>query len=357
MDDLSLKLNADLVKIEPEVTSINYLHDERFRRIGRCMPSYVSALAQCVPSVAATKAMGESFKVIYPEGVKGTLVRSGPGYLSVMRSDTSSDFVAHAHFVPLGSEALVMGAFTAMSAVTGQYYLHHINQELSEIQSKLDAVLDFLYDEKACELFAITKSVASVYANYDSILKSQEQRIASICTIQEAKIVSEKNIQFYARDMNRTINITDVKKIGEQALHKLKDGLDNYRQAINLYGVCSLLEIFLSENFETPFLDYIRNDLKAHVDAHTKAMSKLEGKLSQIRQLAGSKDFVRQRFSGSRTESLDSFIRELQSQLGEKSPVKDFETIMTQVVNTYTKPTEFHVLKDGTIYQRIYTVV
>ena len=90
--------------------------------------------------------------------------------------------------------------------MTNQHYLHLISAQLNLIQTQLDHLLDFLYDDKACRIYAEVMAVMSIYRNYSSIMACNEQRIASIQTIQQAKIFAEQNIQFYYRDMNSLVD-------------------------------------------------------------------------------------------------------------------------------------------------------
>ena len=61
----------------------------------------------------------------------------------------------HASFYPLAAQAAVLGAFTVLSAVTGQYFLTQINSELKIVNQKLDEILGFLYGEKKAELMVM----------------------------------------------------------------------------------------------------------------------------------------------------------------------------------------------------------
>ena len=235
-----LSLDGKSVLVEASKTKLDYSHHPNYKRVGVCSLAQVDALAQIAPSVIAAEEASNLYRVVYPTGVIGTLVERDGGYLSVMRD--SNGFVGHATYVPLQkAEALAFGAFSAMSLVTGQYYMHKINRQMTDVQTKLDAVLDFLYDEKSCELYANAKTVSGIYENYSSIASNSIHRSAALRSIQQAKTISEKNVQFYYRDMNKAADQINPSRMDQKIVGSLQDILENYAQSINLYGICSIL--------------------------------------------------------------------------------------------------------------------
>ena len=350
MEDIISFGGNKTVLVTPEKTEIDYVRHPGYKRIGMCSLAQVDALAQLAPSAIAAKEASSLYRVVYPQGVIGTLVEHNGGYLSVMRNETG--IVGHATYVPLQqTDALALGAFSAMSVVTGQYYMHRLNQQMAEVQSKLDAVLDFLYDEKSCELYANAKTVNGIYENYSTIVNNAGHRAAALAAIQQAKTVSEKNVQFYYRDMNKTADQINPSKLEQRIINSLRDILGNYAQSINLYGICSILEIFLSQNFSKSFMTFIEKDLKQHIEIHNKVLSKLEGKLGEMIN-AASRPTIPVIGGKPDTELMQKLLSEVQSLIGEESPVKTFEPVIREVIKTFSEKTEFHILKDGTIYQK-----
>ena len=249
-DDALTILNSDVVKLDKVNEQIDYKRDARFRQIDNRTAAQVSGLLQYLPQTIAGNALNGTFRVEFPEGISGVLVQHGNGYLSVMKDLDNGKFVGQATFVPTSNTApMLLGMFTALSVVTSQYYLAQINQNLKEVQRKLDQVLDFLYSDKACEIYAELQAVRTIYLNYPAIMKADEQRTASIATIQHAKTVAERNIQFYYRDMNKRV-MSELEDKGmplpdlmnrlnddktKSLAYGLIDDLNSYNQAINLY--------------------------------------------------------------------------------------------------------------------------
>lgn len=345
----------DAVKLCQVDESIDYKSDARFRQIDNRTAAQVSGLLQYLPQLAAGNALKGTFRVEFPKGISGALVKHGNGYLSVMKGADNGKFVGHATYIPTSESApVLLGMFTAFSVVTSQYFLAQINQNLEEVQRKLDQVLDFLYSNKACEIYAESQVVRTIYMNYPAIMNATEQRMASIATIQHAKTVAERNIQFYYRDMNKRV-MTELEDKGmplsdlmsrlsddksRNLAYGMLDDLNSYNQAINLYSICSVLEIVLSQNFDNSYLDFIEEDLTDHYKAHNIIIGKLDGKLTALANKKG-------------TSRLDPVMKDVQNLLGEGSPEKRFKDVISQIRSSYNSRAEYRILEDGTVYQKI----
>ncbi len=70
---------------------------------------------------------------------------------------------------------------------------------------KLDEILEFLYGDKKTELMAEMSFIRYAYENYASIMSHEQQRIATIISLQEARKVAMKDIGSYIYDLETTI--------------------------------------------------------------------------------------------------------------------------------------------------------
>ena len=174
--------------ISPCENILDFKNENRFFKLALTSEQkiQISALCQQIPQVAVTGTMAQAYIAKFPEGLPHTLtaLRQG-GFGSPIRGDTG--FIGSASFYSLSAQAALMGAFTAVSVVTGQYFLSQINQELSVINQKISEILQFLYEDKKSELIAEVKFAQYAYQNYTSIMTHESQRIATICSLQQAK--------------------------------------------------------------------------------------------------------------------------------------------------------------------------
>ncbi len=155
----------------------------------------LGAVLRELPVVAAG---GNLYTVKFPKGVPHTLTKfKNGGYSTMIHNPETGDLLAHASFHRLGGQTVLLGAFTVMSIATSQYFLTEINSELKIINNKIDQILDFLYGDKKAELLAEISFTKYAYDNFSTIMQYDAQRIATIGSLQEARKVAMKDIEFY----------------------------------------------------------------------------------------------------------------------------------------------------------------
>ena len=77
------------------------------------------------------------------------------------------------------------------------------------MRMNLDKILEFLYGDKKAELMAEISFVKYAYQNYNSIMSHEAQRTATIASIQKAKKVAMKDIEFYMNDLDSAAKTKD----------------------------------------------------------------------------------------------------------------------------------------------------
>jgi len=240
----------------------------------------VTGLLQQTPLAFTSGFTSSCYVVSFPEGLPHTLTKLKQGGYGSMIQGEHGGFVGSASFYKMTTQAAVLGAFTAMSAVTGQYFLAEINSELELVNKKLDDILEFLYGDKKAELMAEISFVKYAHNNYSTIMMFDEQRIATISSLQDAKKIAMKDIDFYLNDLYACVNekTKDYKGLQEtvKRAERAKQCAEISRQ---LYVVSGLLEIYFSQNYEQQYLDYVENDMIAYINKCSSSILSDYGKL------------------------------------------------------------------------------
>lgn len=225
------------------------------------MSSFISQ----IPTLTASNALSGAYKVSFPEGVVGTLMKyknGGVGSTIV----ANGKIVDHASFHSISSNAAVFGAFSVMSIATGQFFMSRISNDFDFVKQKIDKILDFLYGEKKAELFAEVSFVKQAYENFASIMKHPEQCAATIVNLQNAQKVAMKDIEFYINDLNskskdRPKSYDAFCILAEESI-KVKDCL---MLAIQLYATTGLMEATFSLNTDSSYLNYLKDTLGHYI--------------------------------------------------------------------------------------------
>ena len=305
----------------------------------------ISALLQQTPQALAAGTLANAYAVTFPEGLPHTLtaLKQG-GYGSMIRSN--GQFAGSASFYPLTAQAAALGAFTAMSAVTGQYFLSQINSELIIVNQKLDEILGFLYGEKKAELMAEISFVKYAHNNFSTIMMHEDQRAATIVSLQQAKKVAMKDIEFYMSDLDATArkkakDYDDLQGLMDKAL-RIKDSIEMSRQ---LYVVSGLLELYYSQNYEKEYINYIEGDMISYVNKCDSrilsGLSTFQGKLTDYKAKPLEKTEDREK----RIEKIAIAVEPYKD--GNDSPIR---TALESSLESLHKKAEYYIDNTGNVF-------
>ena len=254
-EEIDFSKRTDLIKLE--LSSGQKMH--------------TSALWNAVPSLAVVGTKNACVLHL-PDGVTTSdLIKYGNGGLGNTYYGADGKFAGQAPLEFLGKQQVIMGAFTAMSIASGQYFLSEINSNLTAINQKIDKILEFLYGDKKAELISEVSFVNFAYQNYGSIMECDHQRIATIISLQGARKVAMKDIEFYMSDLDSLVkakNTPDLDSIISKAF-QIRDCL---QLAIQLYCMSNILEVSYSQNGNTAYHEYVEKDILSYIDKYEKRM-------------------------------------------------------------------------------------
>lgn len=309
----------------------------------------ISELLQHVPAVATAGAMAGAYTVSFPQGLPHTLMKLKRGGFGSQIVDMAGnkEILGSASFYPMVAQAAVYGVFTAMSIATGQFFLGQINKELRMINQKLDEILKYLYEEKKAELLSEVFFVKYACDNYDSIMSDEAQRMATIGSIQQAKKIAMKDIEFYIKHLESEIESSAKQKF--DALVQLKDGkiipnTENLEMSLQLYCMSSLMEVYYARNFENTYVKYVEDNINSYVESCTKKEYSIFNKMDAY-------------FNNSKVpKNLKSKLLEYRTELSDREKSinnreKDMKKL-SAVLQSTNKSAEYYIKMDGSVYYK-----
>ena len=204
----------------------------------------INALAQQIPTLSAAESMVNAYILRLPADLQGVhlMELAGGGNTATLVSDATGKIAGTGSLYSLTTQAAMLGAFSAMSIASGQYFLSQINNELRMMKLNLDKILEFLYGDKKAELISEVSFAKFAYQNYASIMDHEQQRTATIISLQEARKVAMKDVEFYLNDLDSSVNTkdsSDILSMVDRAF-QIKECLE---LAMQLYVMSNLLEI------------------------------------------------------------------------------------------------------------------
>lgn len=352
-DQLSQMIETGDLKIDPceNAFVLSDLTDKnRFTQLElpREQKKYISTVIQNMPATLAAGTLAQAYRVEFPKGLPHTLATLKQGGVGSMIVDNGK-FVGSASFYAMTTQAMLTGAFSVMSAVCGMFYLGQINRELQKINMKLDDILEFLYGDKYAELMSEMSFVQDVHDNYASIMVHEQQRIATIASLQDAKKVAMKNIEFYANDLESkakfdvaATNFAELEPKVRKFL-QINGGLELSRQ---LYVMSSILEVYFAQNQDSEYLAKAKKDIRTYIAKCNKQ--------AQFGSVATYIDMSKAKFNKKDKDQLESsHLEKAVADLSKAADnVKDQPMIdvVYSAIDSSAKKNEYYLSKDGNIY-------
>ena len=279
-DDIIKSENFEVVSCA-EITDIDSKSDFQKLKLTPSQKIQMSGLLQHLPAAIATEAMSKAYILKLPEGLSGFChpMQYATGGIGTPIQGVGGAIVGHASLHELSAQAAVLGIFNVMSIASGQYFLAQINSELKTMNQSIDKILEFLYGDKRAELISEVGFVKSAYQNYNSVMQNEQQRFATLVSLQEAKKIAMKDIEFYMSDLDTTVNGksgSDIVSFIDKTF-QIKECLE---LSIQLYSMSSLLEIYYSQNYDVDYISNVEEEAVTYVGKCEKRMLSCFSKLS-----------------------------------------------------------------------------
>lgn len=247
----------------------------------------MNALLGEVPSLLASQTLAQTYILQFPDGIQHSLVQLAQGGQSSTWLRPDGKIGGTASLYSAAPQATCLAAFTAMSIASGQYFLAEINSKMNMMKLSLDKILEFLYGDKKAELMSEISFIRFAYQNYGSIMEYDQQRMATIISLQNSRKVAMKDIEFYLSDLASTVVAKDGMDISA-AVEKSIQVKECLELSMQLYVMSDVLEVFYSQNHDPSFLNYIEEDAAAYI---TKCEKRMLSGFSMLQQsLAAHKD-------------------------------------------------------------------
>ncbi len=165
-------------------------------------------------NIAQNQINSNAYKIVFPEGAAGTLMRYRNGMLGTPLIGDNGKITAHAGLVPIDNISLTpLMIFSAMSAITGQYFMAKIDEGLESLTKNVKEIIDVIYDEKESDNFATYNFCEYVKSNMQLILGNEALKLSTLTNLQATNNKMCANILFYSKSIDRKIeSITNVTK-------------------------------------------------------------------------------------------------------------------------------------------------
>lgn len=226
----------------------------------------ISALFHEIPAITAAETLNKAYVIKWHDGLPHELAKykNYPGYMPVEMDKGTGQIKQWAELYPTATQTAMLYGFTAMSIASGQYFLAEINHRMNMLNKGIDKILEFLYGDKKAELLSEISFARYAYRNYASIVDHEEQCIATLLSLQEAKKTAIKDIEFYLADLYSAVyskDDADIETLVSRAF-QIRECLE---LSIQLYVTGNTLEVYYSQNYDPAYLKYVERDVSAYI--------------------------------------------------------------------------------------------
>lgn len=328
-------------QLEPVKQEVNF--DRGFTKISLTnnQKKQISAALQHMPTAVASSTMANAYILRFPDGIEHTLMSLKQGGVSNTWLDASGHIGGTASLYSMNIEAAMLGAFSAMAIASSQYFIKQINSELQMINQSMDKILEFLYGDKKAELLSEVSFIKYAYENYSSIMGHNEQRVATIASLQDAKKVAMKDIEFYMCDLDSTINgKSSIDELVTNAF-QIKESLE---LSIQLYGMSSVLETYFSQNYDVEFIKYVEQEITSYID---KCEKRILSSFSALKKFLN--DYKGRLLKKEDKSQYENLVGELVDSLynGEESAIRKS---LRKTLQETLSAREYYIKENGEVY-------
>ena len=306
----------------------------------------ISLFYQQIPALLAAEALNDAYIIRWHNGLPHKLApyKNFPA-LSPVTRNSKGQIGQWVELYPASTQAALLSGFTAMSIVTGQYFLAEINQKMNMMQQGIDKILEFLYGDKKAELLSEINFAKYAYQNYSSIVGHEEQCIATLIGLQEGRKTAIKDIDFYLADLAATVRADgdgDIEGTANKAF-RIRECLELSNQ---LFMMTNVLESFYSQNFDPGYLKYVEDTVADYISKCDMNM------LGSFHALRANIDVYKQPKIGKKVpkvallERVDTIIELLQNPSRIAAVKKD----LNQALHSSERPSEYCITSDGNVY-------
>lgn len=245
---------------------------------------------QYIPGFAANQSVVGSAKIAFTEATQGTFrpllkdgmqlleSKSGSGNLRGLAMDKLSNardipewMANNAKLNVSPAPQIAYGIFSAMSYVTGQYFLGEIDQKLAVINAGIREILQMLVDLEINELQAYEQELKDISERSQYLRNSFVTLTAALNQLHGIQHQSQHVIDLMRRNIaneRNALSDKDKPEITCQKLQRISEYIVHYHYALHVYNVATLLELQLCGTMDPDEMEAFRQQILRRTDSY-----------------------------------------------------------------------------------------
>ncbi|MBE0471701.1 MAG: hypothetical protein IBX55_19600 [Methyloprofundus sp.] len=239
-----------LFKIEPEESV-----DVSSKRI----LGHANSLLSQLPTLVGASQLADAYRIVMPAGVAGDLIKYKATGLLGTPILKDGKVVGHAGLESMSGLVSPMLIFSALSIVTGQYFLAQINESLDKVLDEVSKVKDLILIKEEAVIFSQGVFLERISNDYSYISSSADLKAATLVGIQQAINDLSAAVYFQSHNVEADLNAISLKN--GLKTDKLKKSVTLLKTAFELRNMFTVLEFSLSQNFDSTSIESVQRTI------------------------------------------------------------------------------------------------
>lgn len=211
-----------------------------------------SALLNQLPGLIGSTQLNGTYRVVFPEGATGKLMQMRNGLNTTAIVNDSNKIVAQAGLQSLSNLATPFAVFSAMSMVTGQYFMAQINKSITTLSENIEEVQRQIDISEEATVFSADIFLKEIKNDWNLILSSTEFKSSVISNI--LKTINDLTSVCYYFENRLNSKMIDLErgltarspKIEDSIVNDISRSKDFFKYAYELRSFFKIMLFFLT---------------------------------------------------------------------------------------------------------------
>ena len=220
-----------------------------------------------LPTLAGAKELSTAYKVVFPAGVTGQLMTlkngANAGLATTSIIGESGKIAGQAGLQSLSNLASPLAVFSALSMITGQYFMAEINKSIKALSENIEEVQKQIDTSEESVVFSASIFLQEIKNDWNLILESEDFKVSIISNI--IKTINDLTSSCYYFENRLNTKLSELKtnlqknKISEDILlSEVNRNKEFLKQAYELRSCLKLMQNYCAGR-RKPFLPVVKN--------------------------------------------------------------------------------------------------
>lgn len=291
----------EIAKSDKSLAEIKAL---RYRRMDANEVGHFNGILQYVPQIITGNAYSQSVGKAFSAAVEGTYrLKLSPGmHLAASKatagafrgtglSNATNQVAGQAEWLKNNASLSVssapqiaLGVFTALSMVTGQYFMSQINGKMALLKEGVDRIENFLDAAQRSKLKAACQEMEDIINRIEYIIGDEKQLNTTIEQIHAIQRIAQESIFFCQEQLKNEQN--NLKKEDKDIditnkINTIGKYMSQYNMSVQLYSVATLLEVQIRDLDNSAEIKAYYNQMKCRIDTYKLDFSECSARITQ----------------------------------------------------------------------------